>query len=69
MHVSKLHDHEITVTMSLDELIIINNALNEICNGINIEEFESRIGASLDEVRSMLGIVGAAIDKANNSLT
>lgn len=64
MHVSKLQDNEITVTMSLDELIVINNALNEICNGIDIEEFESRIGARLDEVRSMLGIVGTAIDKA-----
>ena len=44
------------VEFTLDELDIIQNSLNEICNGINIpdSEFESRLGASKEEVLSLL---------------
>lgn len=42
-----------------DELGIIQAALNEVCNGIDVQEFETRLGASLDEVRSLLSLVGS----------
>jgi hypothetical protein len=39
-----------TVELAKDELEIINNALNEVCNGIHLEgEFETRMGCSLEE--------------------
>jgi hypothetical protein len=33
-------------TFTRDELVIINNALNEVCNGVQFDddEFETRIG-------------------------
>jgi hypothetical protein len=34
------------------ELVIINNALNEACNGLSLEgEFSTRMGCSLEEAR------------------
>lgn len=47
-----------TVDLSLDEaeLLILNNALNEVCNGIDIDDFEfpARIGAEREEARTLL---------------
>lgn len=37
------HSH---IGMSRDELLIVNAALNEVCNGIEVFEFETRIGAN-----------------------
>ncbi len=39
-----------------DELVVINNALNEICNGLSIsdDEFQTRIGFSRDFARKVL---------------
>ena len=34
------------VQFSLDELLVVSNALNEVCNGIDVPEFHARIGAS-----------------------
>jgi hypothetical protein len=44
-----------TVELSKDELGIINNALNEICNGIHLEgEFDTRMGCSVEDARKVL---------------
>ena len=41
------------------------NALNEVCNGIDIFEFETRLGASLDEVKSLMIGLKSLFDKTN----
>ncbi|MFN7888181.1 MAG: hypothetical protein ACK5OR_05260 [Betaproteobacteria bacterium] len=56
------HDDVICVELSQHELIVINNALNEICNGISIPHFETRIGASVLEVEELLRDVTRIID-------
>jgi hypothetical protein len=34
---------------------IINNALNEVCNGIDLEgEFDTRMGCTVEEARKLL---------------
>jgi len=44
-----------TVEFTKRELLIINNALNEVCNGIALEgEFETRIGCKVEEARAFL---------------
>jgi hypothetical protein len=44
------------VKLTKDELSIINNALNEVCNGINLDgEFETRMGCTVEEARAVLG--------------
>jgi len=38
------------VELTRDELEIINNALNEVCNGIHLKgEFDTRMGCSVEE--------------------
>jgi len=44
-----------TIELTKDELGIINNALNEVCNGIDLEgEFETRMGCTLQAARDVL---------------
>ncbi|WP_077965865.1 hypothetical protein [Ensifer adhaerens] len=52
----------ILVWARLKELYILHAALNEICNGIDIFEFETRIGASLDEMNRIMVDLGEIID-------
>ena len=45
----------VTVELSKDELKIVNNALNEVCNGIQLEgEFDTRMGCTVEEARELL---------------
>ncbi len=39
----------VTVELSGDELEILNNALDEVCNGLDIREFAIRMGAEKPE--------------------
>ena len=47
---------------SKEDLLIIHSALNEICNGIDFFEFETRIGAGRDVVSNLLLEVGLILD-------
>lgn len=49
------------------ELLILNSALNEICNGIDIAEFETRIGSEKEEVTVLLSKIGEILDKMSIS--
>ena len=53
-----------TVELTKSELLIINNALNEVCNGIELEgEFDTRMGCSVEQARAVLAkIHGLASD-------
>ncbi len=46
-----------------DELLIINGCLNEVCNGLDIEdwEFPTRIGLGREEARELLKKIHATI--------
>lgn len=52
------------VSLSRDELLAMNNALNEICNGLHIDDrdFETRVGINRSAVAELLAEVGAALD-------
>ncbi|WP_426012515.1 hypothetical protein [Caulobacter sp. DWR2-3-1b2] len=51
------------VRFSSDELALISNALNEVCNGIDIDdaEFATRLGGQRQEVRQLLDDLGSLI--------
>jgi hypothetical protein len=50
-------------TFTREELAIINNALNEVCNGLSFqeEEFQTRLGFSREHARKLLGKVANAL--------
>lgn len=51
--------------MNLDELVLINNALNEILNGpsaISRWEFQLRTGVEVEDAERLLTRIGEAIE-------
>lgn len=54
-----------SVTLSLKDLVLINNALNEIINGpsaIEPWEFQTRTGVTIEEAKTLLSRIGSAIE-------
>lgn len=51
----------VTLILDRNELRIVGNALNEVCNGVDIDDFEfsARIGAGREEARILLKKVHA----------
>jgi hypothetical protein len=60
-----------SVRLDIDEqeLLVLKAALNEVCNALEVPEFETRMGASLQEVEQLMGELRAAIDKVRNAAT
>ena len=51
--------------LSFDDLMIINNALNEVCNGIDLgSEFQTRIGVERSEALALLNRVNRIYRRA-----
>lgn len=55
------------IGISRDELLIVNAALNEVCNGIEVFDFETRIGADRERVAALLKEVGLLLDRVDIS--
>ena len=57
----KLERGAVAVTLTSDEILMLNQALNEVANGVQISdaEFETRIGFKHGEVRDPLAKVSA----------
>ena len=62
MKIQKTPEGTFAIRASVEELLILNNALNEVCNGLPLRDFETRVGAPLSSVESLLNEVGAALD-------
>ncbi|WP_207005769.1 hypothetical protein [Trinickia mobilis] len=54
------------IELGYDELLILNAALNEVCNGIDAFEFETRVGASIAQVEVLMKGIQAVLDKIEN---
>ena len=55
-----------SLTVSVDELAVLNNAINEVCHGIHMDdaEFEIRMGVSRHEARALLDQIRQALHRA-----
>lgn len=54
MNAIKISSDKITLELSRDELGAFANALNEVCNGIEVPEFGTRMGIQLEEANAIL---------------
>lgn len=63
MEVIKSTMSQLNINVSRDELLVINAALNEVCNGVELFEFETRIGASKARALEVLGEIGQMLDR------
>lgn len=48
---------DVDFQFSTDELRLLNNALNEVCNGIRLSDFEGKIGVSRDQAKDLLNSI------------
>lgn len=52
----------VEIQLTSDELMILNNALNEVCNGLDLPEFHTRMGAGREEVGRLLEEIHSIAD-------
>jgi hypothetical protein len=54
MELKRVDDSGVWVLLNSDELLTICNALNEVCNGLDIPEFAIRMGVMREEALDLL---------------
>ncbi|MGF6525215.1 hypothetical protein [Variovorax sp. PvP013] len=62
MKIVEINNDSISVSLNLDQLLIIHCALNEVVNGLDVFEFETRIGSTLEEVGELQKKINEIID-------
>lgn len=61
---------EVSIQLTLKELLVLKNGLNEICHGpdsISESEFDTRIGLSLNKSKALLDVVCKITRKLDKS--
>ncbi|MBV9122212.1 MAG: hypothetical protein JO112_02485 [Planctomycetes bacterium] len=61
MQTLEIGANHVIVRLTQHELVILNNALNEVCNGIEVPEFSIRMGAELQTVVEVLRQINGLI--------
>lgn len=65
MDVVSVDEKQTKLSLDNKELLILNAALNEVCNGLSVPEFETRIGASKEAAFTLLKELGRILDKVS----
>ncbi|WP_315754274.1 MULTISPECIES: hypothetical protein [unclassified Bradyrhizobium] len=63
MTIERMADGRFAITAAPDELIALGNCLNEVCNGIELFELETRVGTSRETLAAMLAAILSAQDR------
>ena len=66
MEIIDIQNKQSHILINREELFTINSALNEICNGIDVFEFETRIGADRECVAKLLKEVNRLLEKMDS---
>lgn len=59
-------ESQIKISLSSLEMTLSNNLLNEACNGINIQNFEAKIGITEKEANNLLNLVNRATNEMDS---
>jgi hypothetical protein len=62
MQVRESDEAHVVLEVSRNELILLNNALNEVCHGLDLADFTTRLGAGRDELEALLQEVSGALE-------
>lgn len=63
MQVKRVNQGSAEVALAVNELLLIANAINEVCHALDMPEFATRMGADRDEALRLLLAVQAAYDQ------
>lgn len=61
MEISRFASGTYILKATAQEMLLLNNALNEICNGVDIPQFETRVGVSREFAEELLQQVGGSL--------
>lgn len=63
MQIRERDPSHIVVELSRNELILLNNSLNEVCHGLHLPDFATRLGAGWDELEALRRQINTALEK------
>lgn len=63
MEINQTAKSSASVSFTEAELILLNNALNEVLNGLEVHEFGTRLGASRQEAEELLRQISLILSK------
>lgn len=63
MDTIEINKDKIIIELTKCELGVIINALNEVCNGIEVWEFDTRMGIAIEDARIFLKSLGSLYKK------
>jgi hypothetical protein len=66
MNIIKVYNNRIVLEVSSDELGVFVNALNEVCNGIEVPEFDKKIGINIENAENILKFLASIYRKHLN---
>jgi len=61
MDLIKIYHKDFHLILTIDEILIINNALNEVCHALTLPDFSVRMGADRPEVLDLLTQINSLI--------
>lgn len=62
MQIRESDPSHIVLDLSRNELILLNNSLNEVCHGLDLPDFSTRLGADWDELEALRRQINAALE-------
>ncbi len=65
MKLTEANDSGACVFLTPDELLIVSNALNEVCNGLDVPEFATRMGVEREEALHLLKSISSVFDEVS----
>lgn len=67
MNTLQISGERVTLELTKNELGVLTNALNEVCNGIEVWEFDTRMGIKIEDARVFLESLASIYKKADRS--
>ena len=62
MQIRESDQAHVVLDLSRNEMILLNNALNEVCHGLDLPDFSTRLGAERGELESLLSQMSKVLD-------
>ncbi len=62
MQIRKSDESHVVLELTRNELILLNNALNEVCHGLDIPDFSTRLGAQREELQVLFRQIKEAFE-------
>jgi hypothetical protein len=62
MQIRQSDETHVVLDLTHNELILLNNALNEVCNGLDLPDFSTRLGAQRSELEALFRQIKGALE-------